>query len=151
MKSDSNDVAFMTEALKEAKKAAKKDEVPVGCVIVLNNKIIARAHNLKEKKQNALMHAEIVAINRASKRLRRWRLSDCDLYVTLEPCPMCMGAILSARFNRLVFGANDLKAGACESVYHLNDGGLNHTVEISAGVLKEACSNELKSYFRSKR
>ncbi len=146
-----SDTEMIREALKEAEKAAGKDEVPVGCVIVYQNKIIARAHNLKEVKKNALMHAEIAAIQKASRRLKRWRLSGCTLYVTLEPCPMCMGAILSARMDRLVFGAFDPKAGACGSLYQLNEGLLNHTVDVTPGVLKGECAAVLKRYFKSKR
>lgn len=146
-----DDRRFMLAALGEAQKAEKKDEVPVGCVVVCGQKIIARAHNQKERKKSALMHAEITAIMRASRRLRRWRLSDCTLYVTLEPCPMCMGAVLSARFDRLVYGANDPKAGACGSVYDINQGGLNHTVSVTGGVLKQECARILTDYFRGKR
>ena len=146
-----DDRYYMGEALIEADKAQKKDEVPVGCVIVRNGKIISRAHNVKERRKSALMHAEVAAIMRASRRLRRWRLSDCTLYVTLEPCPMCMGAVLSARFNRLVYGTTDPKAGACGSVYHINEGGLNHTVEVTGGVRKDECAGILTNYFRGKR
>jgi tRNA(adenine34) deaminase len=146
-----NDSIFMEHAYKQAKKAVKIDEVPVGCVIVNNGKIIAKTHNLKEKKQNSILHAEMVAIEIASKKLRRWRLSDCDIYVTLEPCVMCMGAILSARFNRLIFGALDPKAGACGSVYDLNEGLLNHQVLITNNVMNKECSAILTDYFKGKR
>ncbi len=148
---DLDDRSFMQAALEEAERARKKDEVPVGCVIVQNGRIIARGHNLKERKKNALMHAEIAAIMRASRRLRRWRLSDCDLYVTLEPCPMCMGAIVSARLNRIIYGTADPKAGACGSVYQINEGGLNHTVLVTSGVRNEECAKILTDYFRGKR
>ncbi|MEX1307095.1 MAG: tRNA adenosine(34) deaminase TadA [Eubacteriales bacterium] len=146
-----DDRYYMHFALKEAEKAKKKDEVPVGCVIVQNDRIIARAHNLKEHRKSALMHAEILAIMRASRRLKRWRLSDCTLFVTLEPCPMCMGAAISARFNRVVYGASDPKGGACGSMYNINQGGLNHTVAVTGGVTKDACAEILSNYFRGKR
>ncbi len=150
-KSITDDRLMMHAALAEAQKAKKKDEVPVGCVISRDGKIIARAYNLKEHRKSALMHAEIAAIMRASRRLKRWRLSDCTLYVTLEPCPMCMGAVLSARFDRVVYGASDPKAGACGSVFHINEGGLNHTVSVTGGVLKDECAKILTDYFKGKR
>ena len=146
-----DDRYYMRLAIKEANKAKKKDEVPVGCIIVQGEKIITRAHNQKERRKNALMHAEVLAIMRASRRLRRWRLSDCTLFVTLEPCPMCMGAIVSARFGRVVYGASDPKAGACGSVYDINQGGLNHTVTVTGGVMKDECAAILSGYFRGKR
>jgi len=148
---DAKNRFFMQAALKEAEKARKKDEVPVGCVIVQNDKIISRGHNLKERRRSALMHAEISAIMRASRRLHRWRLGGCVLYVTLEPCPMCMGAVLSARIERVVYGTADPKAGACGSVYHINEGGLNHTVSVSGGVLKDECARLISDYFKGKR
>ncbi len=142
---------FMRAALNEAEKAKRKDEVPVGCVIVCDGRIIARGHNLKEQKKSALMHAEIAAIMRASRKLHRWRLSGCTLVVTLEPCPMCMGAVLSARIDRVVFGTADPKAGACGSVYHINEGGLNHTVSVTGGVMQSECAEILTEYFKGKR
>jgi tRNA(adenine34) deaminase len=145
------DRVYMVLALNEAKKASRKDEVPVGCVIVSNKKTVSKSHNLKEKKHSPIMHAEIIAIQKASKKLKRWRLSDCDIYVTLEPCPMCMGAILSARFKRLVFGAYDPKAGACGSLYNLNEGKLNHKLEVVSNILDDECSLVLKDYFKGKR
>jgi len=147
----SNDIKFMQIALAEAEKAYRKDEVPVGCIIVSDGRIVSKAHNTKEKTKSALMHAEISAIEKASRKLKRWRLSDCDIYVTLEPCAMCMGAIISARFDRLVFGAFDPKAGACGSVYNLNEGKLNHIVKVVPKVLEKECSGILKDYFKEKR
>ena len=123
------DSIFMKEALKEAKKAYKKLEVPVGCVIVKDGKIIARAHNLKETKYDTTKHAEILAIQKASKKLESWRLIDCDMYVTLEPCPMCAGAIIQSRIKNLYYGACDEKTGAVGSVLNLmEDFKFNHII-----------------------
>lgn len=141
----------MKEALKEAKKAQKKDEVPVGAVVVKDGRIIARSHNLREHKKDPSAHAEFMAIQKASKKLKGWRLIGCTLYVTLEPCPMCAGAIINARLPRLVFGASDKKAGAFGSLYDLNEGKLNHTLSITSGVLSDECSTILKDYFKQKR
>ena len=140
---------FMKEALKEAKKAYEKLEVPVGCVIVKNNKIIARAHNLKEIKKTAIDHAEIRAIQKASKKLDAWRLTDCEMYVTLEPCPMCTGALIQSRIKKVYIGAMDPKTGACGSVLNLSeDYPFNHKIEIETGILKEECEEMLKSFFK---
>jgi len=146
-----NDLKFMQIAYRQAEKAVRLDEVPVGCVIVKDGKVISKGLNLKEKRKNPTLHAEVVAINRACRKLKRWRLSDCDIYVTLEPCTMCMGAIISARFNRLVFGAHDPKAGACGSVYDINEGKLNHTLIVESGIMSDECSMVLKDYFKNKR
>ena len=142
---------FMLCALKEAKKACNMDEVPVGCVIVREGKIIAKAHNLREAKKNPCAHAEILAILKAAKKLHGWRLSDAELYVTLEPCPMCAGAIINARINKVYFGAYDKKAGAFGSLLNLNSYGLNHKPDILGGILEEQCSSLLKEYFLAKR
>ncbi|MBR1983613.1 MAG: tRNA adenosine(34) deaminase TadA [Clostridia bacterium] len=143
---------FMLVAIEEALKAQKKDEVPIGAVIVLNDKVIAKAHNLMEKKQLATSHAEILAINKACKKLKSWRLLDCEMYVTLEPCPMCAGAIANARMKKVYFGAYEPKSGSAESKYKiLTESGLNHTVEYCGGILEEQCSKILKDYFRKKR
>ncbi|MEL7604187.1 MAG: tRNA adenosine(34) deaminase TadA [Bacillota bacterium] len=142
---------FMQEALRLAERAARRDEVPVGAVVVRNGKIIARGYNLRETKRSPLAHAEIVAIHKAAKRLGGWRLSGCTLYVTLEPCPMCAGAIINARIDSVVFGAYDPKAGALGSLYNLAEGKLNHTPLVTGGVLKEACAALLKQYFTNKR
>lgn len=146
------DEKYMKEAIKQAKKAESIDEVPIGAIIVHNDKIIARAHNLRESKQNAVAHAEIVAIQKACKKLGSWRLENCILYVTLEPCPMCSGAILQSRIERVVYGASDPKGGCIEScmqMYEVN--GFNHYPKVTSGVLKEECSELLKNYFKQKR
>ena len=143
---------FMEEALKEAKKAYEKLEIPVGCVIVKDNKIIARGHNLKETKFDTTKHAEIIAIQKASKKLKSWRLSECEMYVTLEPCSMCAGAIINSRIKRLYYGAKDEKTGAVGSVLNLlQDYKFNHNVEVEQGVLEEECSNILKEFFKNLR
>lgn len=141
----------MAAALQMAKKAAKKDEVPVGAVIVYNGKVIAKAYNLRETKRSPLAHAEIIAIEKAARRLGGWRLSGCTLYVTLEPCPMCAGAIVNSRIDEVVFGAYDPKAGACGSLYNLAEGRLNHTPGVIGGVMETECSSILKQYFKAKR
>ena len=139
---------FMKEALKEAKKAYDKLEVPVGCVIVKDGKIIARAHNLKETKKDTTNHAEIIAIKKASKKLESWRLKGCDLYVTLEPCSMCAGAIINSRISNVYFGAKDDKTGAVGSVFNLfEDYIFNHKVEYKGQVLEEECEKILKDFF----
>jgi len=143
---------FMTYAFKEAKKAYNKGEVPIGAVIVKDGKIIAKAHNLRESKQDATAHAEMLAITKACKKLGSWRLVDCDLYVTLEPCPMCAGAIIQSRIRRLIFGATDPKAGAAGTVVNLfNTGKFNHKVEVIQGVMENDCSQILKQFFKELR
>ena len=142
----------MLEALKEAKKAYKKWEIPVGAVIVKDNKIIARVHNLKETKKDTTKHAEIIAIQKASKNIEAWRLIDCEMYVTLEPCSMCAGAILQARIKNLYIGAMDEKTGACGSVLNLlEDYKFNHKVEIQRGILADDCEYILKEFFKELR
>ena len=138
----------MKKALKEAQKAYQKEEVPVGAVIVKSGKIIARAHNLKETKAMATAHAEILAIEKASKILNSWRLIDCDMYVTLEPCTMCMGAIISSRIKNLYIGAPDPKTGACGSFVDLSQYKYNHTVNIFKGIKKDKCEYILKDFFK---
>jgi len=133
-----SDEKFMREALKEAKKAYEKEEVPVGAVIVMGDKIIARAHNLKETKNNATAHAEILAINKASKKLNNWRLSNCTMYVTLEPCNMCKGAIREARLKEVVVGTLDPKSK-------------EYNLELTPGVLAEECEEILKKFFKELR
>ena len=142
----------MKEALKEAKKAYQKLEVPVGAVIVKNGKIIARAHNQKETKFDTTKHAEILAIQKASKKLKSWRLIDCDMYVTLEPCSMCAGAIINARMRKVYIGAEDEKTGAVGSVLNLfMDYKFNHTVLFEKGLLSEECKAVLQDFFKSLR
>ncbi len=143
---------FMKEAIKEAKKAYSKLEVPVGAVIVKDDKIIARAHNLKETKFDTTKHAEILAIQKASKKLESWRLIDCEMYVTLEPCSMCAGALINSRIKKVYIGANDEKTGAVGSVFNLlEDYTFNHKVEIEKGILKEDCEKILKEFFKEIR
>ena len=143
---------FMWEALKEAKKAYDKLEVPVGAVIVKDGKIIARAHNLKETKKDTTRHAEILAIQKASKKLESWRLLDCEMYVTLEPCSMCAGAIINSRIKKIYIGALDEKTGAVGSVLNLmEDYKFNHNVEIEKGLMKTECENILKDFFKMLR
>ena len=143
---------YMKEALKEAKKAYEKLEVPVGAIIVKDGKIIARAHNLKETKSDTTKHAEIIAIQKASKKLDSWRLIDCEMYITLEPCSMCAGAIINSRIKKVYIGAMDEKTGAAGSVLNLfEDYNFNHKVEIEKGILEKECENILKEFFRKLR
>lgn len=147
-----SDESFMKQAVKQAKKAYDKLETPIGCVIVREDKIIARGYNKRNMKKNTLAHAEILAINKASKVLGDWRLEDCTMYVTLEPCPMCAGAIVQARIPRVVIGSMNPKAGCAGSVLNLlQQDGLNHQVEVTKGVLAEECSGLMTSFFRELR
>lgn len=142
----------MKEALKEAKKAYKKMEVPVGAVIVKNGEIIAKAHNLKETKKDTTKHAEILAIQRASKKLEAWRLEECEMYITLEPCTMCAGAIINARLKKVYIGTKDLKTGACGSVLNLfEDYKFNHKVDYEVGIMQNECEKILKDFFKELR
>lgn len=141
----------MQKALLEAEKARLKDEVPVGAVIVHEGKIIARGHNIREGKQDPCGHAEMVAIKKAAKKIGSWRLCDTTLYVTLEPCPMCAGAIINARIPAVVFGAYDPKAGAFGTLFDMNIFGLNHVPTITGGILKRECAAILTNYFKAKR
>jgi len=142
----------MQEALKEADKAARKGEVPVGAVVVSRGKIIGRGHNLTERKQSALTHAEMTALSKAAKKMKSWRLKDCDLYVTLEPCGMCAGAIVLSRIENLFYGASDPKAGVVESIAKaLDNPKLNHQVKVTGGILKEECSKVLSAFFKELR
>lgn len=143
-----NDEFFMKEALRLAQEAAQEDEIPVGAVIVCDGEIVGRGRNRREKDKNALAHAEIEAINQACKTLGGWRLWKCDMYVTLEPCPMCTGAIINSRIKRLVYGAYDYKAGSCSSVVNLFDLPYNHKPEVFAGFMQEECSSILKNFFK---
>ena len=141
----------MKAALAEAKKAYLIDEVPVGAVIVYNDKIIARGHNTREVKQSVLGHAEINAIKKASKKIGSWRLEDCDIYVTLEPCSMCSGAIIQSRIRNLYFGAFDPKTGACGSVLNLFEHNFNHKVNVVGGIMENKCSTIIKEFFKELR
>lgn len=146
------DERFMREAIKQAKKAAKLGEMPVGAVIVRNGEIISRGYNKRETKKNALLHAEIIAVERACKKLGGWRLPECEIYVTLEPCPMCAGAILNSRIDRVYFGAYDLKSGCAGSRINLMNMNLcNYTVEVVGGVMQEECAGLIKEFFRELR
>ena len=138
--------SFMQVAYNEAKKAAKHGDVPVGCVIVKNNKIIAKAHNKKEQKQNSLCHAEIIAINKATKKVKNFRLENCEMYVTLEPCIMCAGAILSARLNKVFVGALDTRFGAGKM---LTENNFNHKCEIKVLENCECCSEIISEFFKT--
>lgn len=143
---------FMEQALKEAQKAYEKLEVPVGAVIVKDGKIIARAYNQKETKFDTTKHAEILAIQKASKKLKSWRLIDCEMYITLEPCSMCAGAIINSRIKKIYIGTTDEKTGAAGSVFNLfKDYKFNHTVEIETGIKKEECEKILKNFFKDLR
>lgn len=143
---------FMKEALKEAKKAYEADEIPIGAVIVKNDKIIARAHNQKEIKNDATRHAEIIAIEKASKKLQGWRLDDCEMYVTLEPCMMCAGAIVQARLKKVYIGAMDEKMGYCGSVINLLQyNKYDYHVESESGILSDECSKIVKDFFAELR
>lgn len=146
------DEKYMNEALKEAKKAYDEDEIPVGVVIVKDGKIIARAHNLKETKYDTTKHAEILAIQKASKKLETWRLLDCEMYVTLEPCSMCAGALINSRIKKIYIGTMDEKTGAAGSVLNLfGDYTFNHKVELEKGIMKEECESLLKDFFKMLR
>ncbi len=143
---------YMKEALKEAQKAYKELEIPVGCIIVKDGKIIARAHNQKEKKKDTTKHAEIIAIQKASKKLKAWRLENCEMYVTLEPCSMCAGALIQSRIKKVYIGTMDEKTGSCGSVLNLlEDYKFNHHVECETGILEEECKKILKDFFAELR
>ena len=142
----------MKASIKEAKKALSKGEVPIGAVIVRDGKIIARAHNLRESKNIATYHAELLAIQKACKKIDGWRLDECELYVTLEPCVMCAGAILNARIKKVYYGAKEPKGGACESKFNLlSSGVLNWQTDFEGGVLEAECSALLTDFFEERR
>jgi tRNA(adenine34) deaminase len=146
------DAEFMRIALQQAEAALSDEEVPVGAVVVHAARIVGAAHNQRETLRDATAHAEMIAITQASQALGSWRLSDCTLYVTLEPCPMCAGAILQARIPRLVYGAADPKAGAVDTLYRLlDDPRLNHRTEVVSGLLAEPCAEILTRFFRTQR
>lgn len=146
-----NDVIFMRAAIEQAKLAALEDEVPVGAVVVKDGEIISRGRNRRELGKNALLHAETEAIDLACKALGGWRLMGCTLYVTLEPCPMCAGAIINSRIERVVFGAYDKKAGSLGSVVNLFDLPYNHKPELLGGLMEEECAELLSSFFKKLR
>ena len=140
---------FMKEAIKQAKKAYDKEEIPVGAVIVKDGKIIARGYNKKEEKKDTTQHAEIIAIQKASRKIGAWRLQDCEMYVTLEPCAMCTGALIQARLKRVYIGTMDPKTGACGSVLNLlKDYKFNHKVEVETNIMQKECEKILKDFFK---
>ena len=140
---------FMKEAIKQAKKAYDKEEIPVGAVIVKDGKIIARGYNKKEEKKDTTQHAEIIAIQKASRKIGAWRLQDCEMYVTLEPCAMCTGALIQARLIRWYIGTMDPKTGACGSVLNLlEDYKFNHKVEVETNIMQKECEKILKDFFK---
>ena len=141
----------MKMALKEANKAFKKNEVPIGAIIVKDDKVIARAHNMREKNNLATSHAEILVIEKANKKLKSWRLDSCTLYVTIEPCPMCAGAIIQSRIKEVVYGARDLKAGAHASALNLFEIPFNHKVNVKSGVLEVESANIISQFFKNLR
>lgn len=146
------EIKFMHKAIKEALNAMEQDEVPIGAIIVLNGKIIAKGFNQTEKTQIATKHAEIIAIEKACKRLKSWRLLDCEMYVTLEPCAMCAGAIVNSRIKKVYFGAYETKSGCAVSKYSiLSNSGLNHVTEFVGGIEEETCKKMLREYFSKKR
>lgn len=145
------DICFMQQALKCAQTAQEKDEVPVGAIIVKDNKIIARGYNKSISLKDATAHAEIIAIRKACKKLNNYRLNDCSIYVTIEPCSMCIGALLHARIKNLYFGAKDIKSGACGSVLDVSKFKLNHKINIYNGLLEQECARIIKQFFKNKR
>jgi len=153
MKSQENQqkTKFMKAALKEANKAAIKNEVPVGAVVVYQNKIIARAHNLREKMQSFHAHAEFLALMKASKKLNSWRLEDCELYVTMEPCPMCAGAMIQSRIKKVYYATKDLKSGVVDSIINLFELPFNHLVESESDILAQESKEILQLFFKNIR
>lgn len=146
------DELFMKEAIKEAEKALEKREVPIGAVIVKDGEIIARGHNIRETSQRSITHAEILAIDEACEKLGSWRLEDTTLYVTLEPCPMCAGAIIQSRIKKVVYGAKDPKAGCAGTLMNLlNDNRFNHQTDVELGILEEECGVMLSTFFKQLR
>ncbi len=147
-----DDKKFMQIALEEAAKAGAMGEIPIGAVLVINDKIIAKGHNMRETWQDATAHAEVVVIQAACKKLKRWRLTGATLYVTIEPCPMCAGAIIMSRIERLVYGAPDSRAGACESLFNVvNNPALNGQVTVTAGIMSQECGKIVKDFMEEKR
>ena len=143
---------FMNEALKEAKKAYERGEVPIGAVIVKNDAVIARGYNLRESQKDPTLHAEIIAVKEAAKNLGGWRLLGCTMYVTIEPCAMCAGALINSRIENLVIGARDPKMGACGSIINIVDHEkMNHKINVTYGVMEEECSAIIKEFFRKLR
>lgn len=149
---DTTDEKWMRHALREAEQAASIDEVPIGAVVVCDERIIGRGHNQREQLHDPTAHAEMIAITAAAESLADWRLEQCTIYVTLEPCPMCAGAIVLARIARLVYGASDPKAGACDSLYRItSDARLNHRVPTESGIFADECGRLLTQFFADRR
>ncbi len=145
------DFKFMQEAINEANKAYLLSEIPIGAVVVCDKKIIGRGHNLKENNKNSILHAEIIAINQATEYLDKWRLDECTIYVNLEPCVMCAGAIINSRIKRVVFACFDKKSGAFGSVINVNDIELNHKVELTTGVMEKEAKEIIQNFFKELR
>ena len=146
------DKGYMQLAIEQAEIAKENGDVPIGAVIVHNNQIIAKAYNQREQLKDPTAHAEIIALTQAAEYLQNWRLNGCTIYVTLEPCPMCAGALMLARIDRLVYGCADPKSGACGSLYNIvSDERLNHKLEVTAGVLEEECKRQLQDFFQQRR
>ena len=144
--------AYMQLALAEARQAAALGEIPIGAVLVHAGEVIARAHNMRETWQDGTAHAEIIVIQEACKRLGRWRLSGCSLYVTVEPCPMCSGAIVNSRIDKVVYGCPDVKAGGAESIFNIiPNPNLNHTATVISGICEEECAQVMKDFFQRRR
>lgn len=147
-----DDQYFMGLALEEAQKAADLGEIPIGAVLVQDNEVIAQAHNMRETWQDATAHAEVIVIQEACKKLKSWRLSGCTLYVTVEPCPMCSGAIVNGRVDRVVYGCPDAKAGGAESIFNIiTNPNLNHVACVMSGVREEECAQIMKAFFKRRR
>ena len=148
-----NDIAFMQKALEEAKKALETGDIPVGALVVdsSSGEILSMAHNLREKEHSAIAHAEVLAIDEACRKRGSWRLSGCTLYVTLEPCPMCAGALVNSRIDRVVYGAKDMLAGCCGSVINFNAYPFNHAFALESGVCEDECRALLQEFFNEKR
>ena len=147
-----NDKKYMELAFKEAEKALEMDEVPIGAVVVKDGEVIGRGYNLREKEQDPTAHAEIIAIREAAQNLGSWRLESCEIFVTLEPCPMCTGAMIQARIKRLVYAASDPKGGTAGSLYNLaDDNRFNHQIEVKKGIMAEKSSKMLKNFFKNLR
>ncbi|HDZ69246.1 MAG TPA: nucleoside deaminase [Phycisphaerales bacterium] len=152
MNDSKEDERFMNMAAEAARVAEDNGDVPIGAVIVFENRIIARAYNQKEQLQDPTAHAEIIALTQAAAALQSWRLNGCTIYVTLEPCPMCAGALVLSRMNRLVYGCDDPKAGACKSMYNIvQDGRLNHRLEVTGGIMEDQCRGQLQEFFAKRR
>lgn len=146
------DELYMKIALEEARQAFHEGEIPIGAVLVYEDEVLCRAHNRRELDHDATAHAEILVIREACQKLNRWRLTGCTLYVTIEPCPMCAGAIINSRLDRVVYGSSDYKGGAVESLFNvLTHPGLNHEPEIVSGILQEECSQIIKDFFKMRR